>query len=444
MYFNFQKEVAQEFFVALKKEFGSLDEALAANEGLILDIAKTVGEVLAGAVTLGADAFRFMHENIELIKKAALGVVVFGMTKAFIALSIGIKKASLAMIAFTKVSMKNLAGLLAAGTILLADYTGMLDKLLGAFEKPKTIEDFATEVEILNEQIGLLEEADFSAGSAFSRMQEEAHATINELKGLQHVLGENSIEFFELERMIDSIRQALHDVPLQEIVFGLDETAESVGFLKESFADFKEGFMEAMNKDVIDGFAKAGKTSFESLKTTLTDFVMTGELNMKKFANVVKRALIEALIGAAVQSAAKKAMAMFKMDAIKKALISVYEGALKTFASIPFPFNIAATGLAIKFGMGLVNRIKGFEKGGRPPMGQPSIVGEKGAELFVPDQAGTIIPNNQLGMGKPVTVNFNINTVDARGFNELLVNSRGVIVNMINSAVNEKGKAALI
>ena len=32
----------------------------------------------------------------------------------------------------------------------------------------------------------------------------------------------------------------------------------------------------------------------------------------------------------------------------------------------------------------------------------------------------------------------------ARGFNELLVNSRGVIVNMINSAVNEKGKAALI
>ena len=443
-FFNFQKTVAEEFFVALKKEFGAFDEALAANEGLILDIAKTVGEVLAGAVTLGADAFRFMHENIELIKKAALGVVVFGMTKAFIALSIGIKKASLAMIAFTKVSMKNLAGLLAAGTILLADYTGMLDKLLGAFEKPKTIEDFATEVEILNEQIGLLEEADFSAGSAFSRMQEEAHATINELKGLQHVLGENSIEFFELERMIDSIRQALHDVPLQEIVFGLDETAESVGFLKESFADFKEGFMEAMNKDVIDGFAKAGKTSFESLKTTLTDFVMTGELNMKKFANVVKRALIEALIGAAVQSAAKKAMAMFKMDAIKKALISVYEGALKTFASIPFPFNIAATGLAIKFGMGLVNRIKGFEKGGRPPMGQPSIVGEKGAELFVPDQAGTIIPNNQLGMGKPVTVNFNINTVDARGFNELLVNSRGVIVNMINSAVNEKGKAALI
>ena len=93
--------------------------------------------------------------------------------------------------------------------------------------------------------------------------------------------------------------------------------------------------------------------------------------------------------------------------------------------------------------MGLVNKMIGFAEGGRPPVNQPSIVGEKGPELFIPDRSGTIVPNNQLG-GKPVTVNFNINTVDARGFNELLVNSRGVIVNMINSAVNEKGRMAIV
>ena len=51
----------------------------------------------------------------------------------------------------------------------------------------------------------------------------------------------------------------------------------------------------------------------------------------------------------------------------------------------------------------------------------------------------TVVPNNQLVWEKPVTVNFNINTVDARGFNELLVNSRGTLVNIINSA-NEKEK----
>ena len=70
------------------------------------------------------------------------------------------------------------------------------------------------------------------------------------------------------------------------------------------------------------------------------------------------------------------------------------------------------------------------------------MVGEAGKELFVPNQSGKIVPNHDLG--KAVTVNFNINTVDARGFNELLVNSRGTIINMINGADNEKGKVAII
>ena len=91
--------------------------------------------------------------------------------------------------------------------------------------------------------------------------------------------------------------------------------------------------------------------------------------------------IVNALVGSKVQL--KKQLQLFKMDAIKKALISVYEGALKTFASIPFPFNIAAVGGALAFGMGIVNKnIKADEKGGRPPVGQPYIVGEAGAELI--------------------------------------------------------------
>ena len=187
-----------------------------------------------------------------------------------------------------------------------------------------------------------------------------------------------------------------------------------------------------------------GRQSFGKLKTTLTDFVMTGKLNFADLGKFVIRSFVEMLVGEAVKMAFGKSMAMFKADAIKKAMISLYEGAMKTFASIPFPLNILAVGGALAFGASLISKIKGFEKGGRPPVGQPSIVGEKGAELFVPDQAGTIVPNDKLGMSKNVTVNFNINTVDARGFNELLVNSRGTIVNLINSAMNEKGKMAIV
>lgn len=38
-----------------------------------------------------------------------------------------------------------------------------------------------------------------------------------------------------------------------------------------------------------------------------------------------------------------------------------------------------------------------FAAGGSPPVGIPSMVGERGPELFVPTEAGVIIPNHQLG-----------------------------------------------
>ena len=36
-----------------------------------------------------------------------------------------------------------------------------------------------------------------------------------------------------------------------------------------------------------------------------------------------------------------------------------------------------------------------FADGGRPEVGKPAIVGEKGPELFIPDTAGTIVPNDE-------------------------------------------------
>ncbi len=59
-------------------------------------------------------------------------------------------------------------------------------------------------------------------------------------------------------------------------------------------------------------------------------------------------------------------------------------------------------------------KLPGFANGGRPPVGKPSIVGEKGPELFVPTSAGTIIPNDRIGGG--VTNNIVVN-VDASGSN---------------------------
>jgi hypothetical protein len=61
-------------------------------------------------------------------------------------------------------------------------------------------------------------------------------------------------------------------------------------------------------------------------------------------------------------------------------------------------------------GLGIFSNLAGFANGGRPPVGRPSVVGERGPELFVPRTSGTIIPNHALGGGANVTVN-----VDASG-----------------------------
>ena len=56
-----------------------------------------------------------------------------------------------------------------------------------------------------------------------------------------------------------------------------------------------------------------------------------------------------------------------------------------------------------------------FANGGRPPVGRPSIVGERGPELFVPSRAGTIIPNHELGGSTSVVVNVDASGTEVQG-----------------------------
>ena len=64
-------------------------------------------------------------------------------------------------------------------------------------------------------------------------------------------------------------------------------------------------------------------------------------------------------------------------------------------------------------GSSLFSALPGFANGGRPAVGRPSVVGERGPELFVPDRAGTILPNG-VGMGgTTITVNVDASETSA-------------------------------
>ena len=83
--------------------------------------------------------------------------------------------------------------------------------------------------------------------------------------------------------------------------------------------------------------------------------------------------------------------------------------------------------------------------GGNRQQGTPFLVGEKGPELFTPASAGSVTPNNQLSQNMGTNnFNFSINAVDVTGIEELLSDNRSTIVNLINSALNDQGKEALI
>ena len=449
-FFNFQKVVAEQFLVGLKQEFGALDKALEDNEDTINKVARAIGKGLSNAVIAVGKGFKFLSDNFETLKAIGMGLVVAKITTSFLNLAVAIGRVRIAMVAFSRVSKTTVIGILAGVGLAVAEATGALDRMFEMFEQPRGIEDFRAEMDIIKDQFKIFEH---NGVKGFDAVRESYMALMEDMKNQVQFAELNSEEMATLTQMMKELEKAYLAVPLEAVEVGMDKVTKStknqgdaVKELTGVYANFRKGFTDAFStqKDMFKEIQDIGKSTFEGLKQSLTDFVMTGKLSFSDLSTFIVRKTVEMLIGQAIQNAFEKGLAMFKADALKKAFISLHEGAMKTFASIPFPFNIVAVGGALAFGAGIINKIKGFEKGGRPPVGRPSIVGERGAELFVPDQAGTIVPNDKLGMNKNVTVNFNINTVDARGFNELLVNSRGVIVNLINSAMNEKGKMAVV
>jgi len=73
------------------------------------------------------------------------------------------------------------------------------------------------------------------------------------------------------------------------------------------------------------------------------------------------------------------------------------------------------------------------------------MVGEAGPEMFMPSQTGTIIPNGNLGGGGgEVTVNFNIEALDATGVDQLIMERRGLITNIIREATQANGQRSMV
>ena len=140
----------------------------------------------------------------------------------------------------------------------------------------------------------------------------------------------------------------------------------------------------------------------------------------------------------------KQAFAAAKAFNIANAIMNTYTGATKALAMYPPPFNFIAAAAVVAAGLAQVATIRSQQYSGRalggPVMsGESYIVGERGPEIFTPASTGSITPNTQLGNNGALTVNFNIQANDARGFDQLLAERRPMIINMIRTAQQDRG-----
>lgn len=163
---------------------------------------------------------------------------------------------------------------------------------------------------------------------------------------------------------------------------------------------FEEGALGQMKKFLRDmpTELEMGAKAFDSLmgnmESAIDKFVRTGKLSFKDLA----RSIIQDIMAMQL-----KAMA-FKL--------------LGSFFGGGNPYQPAAV-------MGM----PAYANGGNPAVGQASIVGERGPELFVPRTAGTIIPNHALsGMGGTTNVTNNyINAIDTKSFEDRLLGSSNAV-----------------
>jgi lambda family phage tail tape measure protein len=170
------------------------------------------------------------------------------------------------------------------------------------------------------------------------------------------------------------------------------------GTYEEGFAKQASRFLRDMPTELEQG-AKAFDTLMGNMESAIERFVRTGKLSFKDLA----KSIIQDMIAMQMKAAASN-------------FLSSMFGSM--FGMRANPYQPAA-----------MAGVPGYADGGSPSVGQASIVGERGPELFVPRTAGSIIPNHALaGMGGTTNVTNNyINAIDTKSFEERLYGSSNAI-----------------
>lgn len=159
-----------------------------------------------------------------------------------------------------------------------------------------------------------------------------------------------------------------------------DKQSDWVNGAKEAFHNYID---QAKNVAALSN--EAFSQSFKDMEDAIVAFATTGKFSFKDLANSILADLV------------RMEVRILESKVLESVLGSLFSGAAGSLGSTSGVGELSGSTVGYAATGAITNA------------GKPFIVGEKGPELFVPNQAGTIVPNGQWGGGGGVNIVNNNN-----------------------------------
>ena len=246
----------------------------------------------------------------------------------------------------------------------------------------------------------------------------------------------------ELRRFLDTLetKALISAKQVEEILSKLKASTEETKKVGVELDKVKQNTLDGFKKDfesINETLSKMAQTGIKAFSRGLAESLVLGKklnMTMKEIAQKILVDIVAFTIQIVIQETIRNALKKDQVDNEKKITNELRSQTTEMKRQAFLSLFTGGSGGGLPF----------MANGGAVSKGRPVVVGERGPELFVPNQTGQITQSARGTSGGQTTVNFNINTLDASGFDDLLVRNRGTITQIINSAVNERGSKNLI
>ena len=379
---------------------------------IIIQALKPVFDFVATSIRNIFDVFKTLPSGVQ-----TLGLVGF--------LMLGTRgKAIVLLIGCVFDTIRGFIGDLASG------YAFFLEKVADGLEKTGMFKD-----EIANARNVVQDFRNVSErlNTPFKDLTKDIKGSNNELDG--------SIAKLEKFLMTLEAKALISKKQVEELLNKLKGTNEEVDKSAVQFTKIADTVKNQIKKDLESVNETIGKFILGGVKSfsrALAESVVLGKKLKMSFEEIAKKFLVD-ILAFTIQMVIQKQIEKMLSDGQVKNEEKITDEKKKQLKIQGMMMMMSGNPLGI---LGFAS--PGFAQGGAVSKGKPIMVGERGPEMFIPNSTGQITQNARGMGGGSAVVNFNINTIDSRGFDQALIENRGTITSIINNALTEKGRGALV